>query len=548
MSDARTVRAGAVMAGGTVVSRALGFVNRSLLTVLLGAAAVDLGANAFAVANTLPNTIYLLVAGGVLNAVLVPQIVRASADADGGRAYLDRLITMGLALLLVVTVGLTLAAAPLIRLYAEGFTADQEALAVAFALWCIPQVFFYGAYTLLGQVLNANGSFGPYTWAPVANNVVAIAGMLTFLGLYGSAALTRPADWSAGMVALLAATATLGVVAQALVLVLPLRRIGYRWRPRWGVRGMGLRTAGSVAAWTFAAVVAGQLTYLLVTRTATAAAESVLGTSEAVETASIFAWGLAFLLFMLPHSIIAVSLVTAVFTPLARAAREGDTDTVRRRATATVRVLLVTVTLPAAGLVAFGPEVTTLLFGSRAAVAGPVVALMALGLPAFSSSYLVQRIFYAYDDGRTPFTVHATVALLWALGIVAVRTWVPAQWWVPGIAAAMTVAQVVGFALALGLAQRRVGGLQLRGIAWTAARVVLLGVVLVPVARFVAGLVDAGAGDRLDAAVSVLLGGGVLVFGYVLGCRLLRVRELAETAAPLLGRLSRVGGTGSRRG
>lgn len=545
MSDEAVARSSAVMAAGTLVSRLLGFANRALLTLALGASAANVGANAFAVANTLPNTVYLLVAGGVLNAVLVPQIVRASTDPDGGQAYLDRLVTMGLSVLLVLSVLLTLAARPLVQIYTEG-SPDLVGLAVVFAYWCIPQVFFYGAYTLFGQILNARGSFGPYTWAPVANNVVAISGLVVFLAAFGSVALDGPGSWTDARVAVLAGSATLGVLAQAVVLVLPLRRAGFTWRLRWGLRGMGLRTAGTVAAWTFGAIVVGQLAYLAVVRTATRAATEVAGSAVADDTASIAAWSLSFLLFMLPHSILAVSVVTAVFTPLAQAARAGDTAGVRRRTTRTVRVLLVALTLPAAGLVALGPEVVRLLFGSNGVVAGPVVVAMSLALPFFSAGYFLQRVFYAYDDGRTPFLVQGSVAGTWVLGILAVRLALPAQLWVPGIAAAMALAQLLGFALALGLAQRRFGDLDVRGVLWVAARLLLLAAVLVPVARFVAGAVGGGTGSLSEAVLALGTGGGVLVLGYLLGCRVLRVREVAAAAAPLLRQAGRLGNRSSR--
>jgi hypothetical protein len=233
------------MASGTLVSRVLGLLSRSILVALLGTAAANAGANAFDVANKLPNLIYALVAGGALNAVLVPQIVRADRDGERGREFLDRLFTMTTVALLVLSIVLTLAARPLVLLYTDDWRAQDLDLAVAFALWCIPQLFFYGVYTLFGQLLNARGSFGPYTWAPVANNVVAVAGLVAFFVAFGPQPFTEARDWTPAMVALLAGSATLGVAAQALILVVPLRRIGFRWVPRWGLRGVGFRTAGT---------------------------------------------------------------------------------------------------------------------------------------------------------------------------------------------------------------------------------------------------------------------------------------------------------------
>ena len=108
-----------------------------------------------------------------------------------------------------------------------------------FAVICLPQIFFYGLYTILGQVLNAHGRFAGYMWAPALANIVAIAGLVWFqrAGFPTSAA---PADWTPEMIAILAGSATLSIVVQALSLVIPLRRIGFRYRPVWGIRGHGL--------------------------------------------------------------------------------------------------------------------------------------------------------------------------------------------------------------------------------------------------------------------------------------------------------------------
>ena len=185
------------MFSGTLVSRILGQVRLIVIVAALGTTAQ---ADAFMVANTLPNTIYNLIAGGVLNAILVPQIVRAMKRDDGDE-YTDRLLTVAGVLLLGATVVLTAGASLLVTLYASQMAPQWYALAVAFAFWCIPQVFFYGLYTLLGNVLNARGSFGPYMWAPVVNNIVAIAGLLGYIWLFGTAASgsgSDPADWTPG--------------------------------------------------------------------------------------------------------------------------------------------------------------------------------------------------------------------------------------------------------------------------------------------------------------------------------------------------------------
>ena len=244
-------RSSAIMTAGTMTSRVLGFVKASMLATAIGVTAVQ--ADAFDIANKVPNTLYMLLAGGVVNAVLVPQIVRASKREDGGTDFTNRLLTLSFLLLAGVSIIATAAAPLLVWLYSSGWSDEQMALATAFALWCLPQLFFYGLYTLLGQVLNAKSSFGPYMWAPVLNNVVAIAGLAAFILIFGTNNAS-PHDldtWSPDKIALIAGTATLGVAAQALILIWPLKRIGFKYKPTFGFRGVGLGTAGKVAFWTF---------------------------------------------------------------------------------------------------------------------------------------------------------------------------------------------------------------------------------------------------------------------------------------------------------
>src|SRR5674476_1694768 len=139
------------MAAGTIASRVLGMVRAAMVLAVVGA---GLTGDAWDVANTLPNIIYLLLAGGVLNAVLVPQITQAASHADGGREYVDRLLTIAITGIALIAVVFTVAAGLLVRVYSTAkWNADVRSLSIAFALICMPQIFFYGLYTLLGQVL-----------------------------------------------------------------------------------------------------------------------------------------------------------------------------------------------------------------------------------------------------------------------------------------------------------------------------------------------------------------------------------------------------------
>src|SRR5690606_27016329 len=141
-------RSSALMASGTFVSRGLGLVRNVLLVAAIGT--TGLVADAFAVADRIPNVLSAILARGVLNAVLVPQIVRAYR-AHNTQELLDKLLTLSGVILLALSALLTAGSSILVALYTgPGWTGPQTSLAVAFAFWCTPQLFFYGLYTLLG--------------------------------------------------------------------------------------------------------------------------------------------------------------------------------------------------------------------------------------------------------------------------------------------------------------------------------------------------------------------------------------------------------------
>lgn len=257
-------KASAFLASGTIVSRILGFVKIFVLTQALGVVNTTSG-DAFTAATLIPSSIYAVIGGGLLSAVLVPQIVRASRGADGGAGYINKLVTVALVAFAVVTVAATLLAPQLTALYNA-----KSPLATAFAYWSLPQIFFLGLYAVLGEVLNARKSFGPFTWVPVVNNVISIAASGVFIAVYGSG-VRSDEGWTIGMIALLAGGATLGVALQGLLLFYFWRRVGLRYRPDFVWRGVGLGSAGGAALWTLGMLVATQIAGLIETNVAMSA-------------------------------------------------------------------------------------------------------------------------------------------------------------------------------------------------------------------------------------------------------------------------------------
>jgi murein biosynthesis integral membrane protein MurJ len=526
------------MFAGTLVSRVLGLVKGPVLLVaVLGANTGS--SNAFDVANKLPNLIYMLVAGGVLNAVLVPQIVRAmTKDKDGGEDYVSRLLTAVTLALGGLTVVLTLAAPLLVRLFAFGMTDPWYSQSVAFAYWCIPQLFFYGMYTLLGQVLNARGIFGPYTWAPVLNNVVAIAGLLLFIFMFGSAADMTAADadqWDGMRTWVLAGTATAGVMAQALVLIWPLRKAGVRLRPRFGFRGRGLGSATSTAMWVFAALLVGQVATLLVSNVAAAA--SARG-DYAIDIPGNAAYTNAYFLYSLPTSLIVVSLITALFTRMSTNAATSDLDAVRADLSLGLRVVGMFTVFCSGGLMVLALPLVRVItpaaqFVEVRSIAMVLVALLT-GLVGVGAFTVIQRVYYAFEDARRLFFLQLPLTAIGVAASVA-SLLLPARWVLVGACAGMALSNIVGAALSyLGLRPR---------LGWTDGGTVVRAHVRICVAAAPAifggwGLLTLMGTDEADlslggAMVRLLVIGVLMVLAYFVTLRALGAKELEVVARPM---------------
>ncbi len=526
-SERSLARSSAVMAAGTVVSRILGMAKSLMLAAVMGFAVTG---DAFDVANTLPNQFYLLLAGGVLNAVLVPQITKAAHHDDGGDEFVNRLLTLAIVLMAGATVVATALAPFLVQINATSRWSDQTlALSTAFAFICLPQIFFYGLYTLLGQVLNARGHFAAYMWAPALANIVSMLGLGAFL-LTGMPKEAGVSAWTPTMIWLVAGSATLGVAAQAFALIVPLRRIGFRFRPVWGFRGVGLRSASKVAIWTFAAVAVSQLGFIVTSRVLTGSTDK-------------YSYSTAFLFFMLPHSLVTVSLVTALFTRVSKSVHAGRVSDVvddLGRGMRMPAVLLVPATI--GGLLLAEPVLRVLLFSNDPdQVRGVAHVLMAmlLGLVPYGWLYLVQRVYYAYEDARTPFVLQLLVtAVATAFNIAILLTRPEEAGVVVGLG--QTVSNLLAALLGFVLLRRKLGALRLASAIQVYVRLTLASLLAAAagwlVLRLASGLSDTGLGGRLV----VVAAAGVVFATVALGlAHVLRVREASQLLDPVVRRLRR---------
>lgn len=449
-------RASLLMAAGTVVSRATGLIRNVLQAAALG---TGLLASTYNTANTVPTSLYTLLIGGALNAVLVPQLIRARVtDADGGRAYEQRLVTLVLCVLAVGTALAVWAAPQIVSLYMRDTPGNHEAfeLTVVFARFLLPQIFFYGVFGMLGQVLNAREKFGAMMWTPVLNNAVLIGMFAVYLGMM--TVPDRVGDISEAQVRLLGLGTTCGIALQALALVPFVRAAGFRFRPRFDWRGTGLGKSAHAAKWTLLFVLANQVALTVVTNYANAADQELPHAG-----AGYSAYTYAQTIWLLPQSIVTVSLVTALLPRMSRAAAEGRLTDLRGDLTRALRVSGVVIVPMAFLFLALGPQIATLLFAHGAADAesvrplGWMLQAFGLGLIPFSAQYLLLRGFYAFGDTRTPFWMTAwTAAVNIALATVC-HLALPARWAVTGMAAAYTLSFAAGLGLTAWRLRRRLG-------------------------------------------------------------------------------------------
>jgi len=543
-----------VMAAGTLVSRFLGFGKTWMLAAALGLGSTV--TDTFINANNLPNLIFLLVAGGVFNAVLVPQIIKASKGPDRGADYISRLLTLAVVVLLSLTLLVTLLAPWVIELTTQGYSPQQKSLAVSFAFWCLPQIFFYGLYALLTQVLNANGAFGPAMWAPILNNIVAIAGLGMFIWILGANDASNPHSldtWTSFQTFLVAGFSTIGVVAQTAILLVPVLRLRLGLRPRFGWRGVGLGQAARLSVWTLATAAVGQLAFLYVMRIATIPGAERLRLENAGDHAAAATLpGNAILevasqLYLLPHSIIALSLATVLFNRMTRASQDGDRAGLRLALSHGLRTMAVATVFGALALFALAGPLGMFFSGGQrqdGVMLAQTLTILALSTPFMSANFMMSRVFYANEDARTPFFIQLVLALVNLVSAFFIQ-FLPFDQIIFAIAILYTGGNILSVVVSAVFLRRLLGHLDGPRVASSYIRMGYAAL----------GSAAAGTGalwllgsynpdgfawsNRLAALVTIAVVGPVMLAVYFVLLRVLRVTELRDLLQPLLGRLRR---------
>jgi len=531
----------AVMAAGTVVSRLSGFVRGALLVAVLGS---GLHADIFNLANTLPNMLYILLAGGVFNAVLVPQLVRAMKnDADAGAAYIDRIITLAVIFLTLVTVALVAAAPLVMRIYLgdawyEPRLAEQRESAVAFARYCLPQVFFYGMFVLVGQVLNARRRFGPMMWAPIANNVVSVLVIVVYLVTYGRVDSDSSAPFTPTQEALLGIGSTLGIAIQLLILVPYLRSAGVRYRARFDFRNTGLGQTLRLGTWTVLFVLVNQIALAVVYRIAgTGAATDPDGTGLTV-------YQNVFVLMQVPHSVITVSLATAMATLLSTYAAAHQGEQLASSMSGTTRLAAALVIPVYALVVVLAGPISHVVYGFQKDSDAwrnfvPTMALFPFALMCFTFHYLMLRGFYAIERNQLVFWVQCLIAATnITLAIVLTRNIDPRDT-APHLVIAYGGSYLVGALVSGWFLRRQIPGF---AIGWGFSARLVLGVLVSGAVAWstLQGLQHLWGENSIPLALTTgVVTAAIFAIVYLISAQVLAIKEANQVITLARGRLGR---------
>ena len=525
------------MAVGTIISRITGFIGGVIMIATLGTALL---ADAFNVANTMPNILYNLLVGGALTAIFVPQLVRAFDDTDGGHLFASRLVTTISGILLALVVIGVIFAPQLVYLYAPsfstpGFETERE-IAITFTRYCLPQIFFLGLFTMLGQVANARGSFAPLMWAPIANNLVVILVFSAFLLKWPTVSVDSITDTQ---IQILGWGTTAGIIIQALILIPVVKRSGIRIRPKWGVAGLG--KSFSLAGWTLVYVLISQIGYLITVNVATTAA--VESAKAGITTGVGFTpFKNAYLIMLLPYSIVTISIVTALLPHMSKLAINKKIDDVKEQLLRAIKTVAVLTIPSSVAFLLFGPLITEVLFfgisKNDGIYIGYVLSALSLGLVAFSINLVLIRGFNAFEDTRTQ---------VWSILIINIISvglsylflaLLPSDWVTVGLGFAFSASYLIGLFITLRLLKKHTGVIHIRDFLGQHGRLLSASlIVMLPVfaiSQFFGWVgSDASEAIRVGQLLFVIVAGSV---GYFFAAKGLRISEVSEITALILRR------------
>lgn len=522
------------MAAGSLVSRITGFARTVMIGAALGGTVGGLG-DAYTTAQMLPGQIYELVLGAIGTSVLVPMLVRRRKnEPDGGEAYSQGLLTFA-AVILAAAAALAVLAAPLLTaVYAGSRPESYQDLVTVLSYLMLPMLFFTGMSVIIGAVLNVRGQFAAPMWVPIINNLTVIAACVVFIGvLTGRVDTTR---MTPAQILVIGGGTLIGMAAQTVALLPALRKVGFRWRFRWQPRSLGLGELARLGGWMLLFVAANQVAVFAVVK--------LLNSTDA--GAGLLIYNNVFLLVMMAHGVIGVSVMTALLPRMSAAAADGRLRDLGGDVARGMRTVMAAEAPVVVVYAVLAVPLSVVLFrwgafsADEAEATARVLAVGALAVLPLSLGYLANFSFYALRGNRTVALINV-VAVAARVGmqiafVALLDESLTAMWLMLGTA----LSYFVGDAISLTLLRRRIGRLGLRATAAAGLRIAGAAVVAAGLGWLVLRLLPGGPQPSLGAAVLQLMVGGVVILvTYLALARALRVNEITALLTMVRRRLGR---------
>ena len=454
----RIAGAAALVAVLTITARLAGIART--LTFNWAVGPNDLG-DIYLAANTVPNIIFEIVAGGALASLVVPLLAGAVARGDRASvgATASALLTWTVSILAPVAVAVALAAEPIMAALDRTASPDQIAVGAGMLRVFAPQLPLYGIGIVLTGVLQAHHRFAWPVLAPLLSSVTVMGTYVAFALVDGKG--TDLATVTPGGQLVLSIGTTLGVAVLTLCLLIPLRRLAVPLRPRYAVH-VDLRRSLARLAWAGAVTVAAQQVALVVVLKYALAAGP--------DDGAVVLFNLAQTVYLLPWAVLAVPVATAAYPVLAANAATGEPDRYRATLAGATRAVLLLSCLGAAALAALAGPTARLLIAVMPGDGPPpgqlagAIAAFAPGLVGYGLSAALTRALYAH--GNPGDAAFATVVGWAVVGVAsaALASALPAADRVAALAAANSIGMTVLGAVLLVAVARRAGPGALDGL------------------------------------------------------------------------------------
>ncbi len=525
MSENRAIAKAAGTVGFfTLVSRVAGLVRDSVMGYYFG---TGVAADAFFVAFRIPNLLRRFVAEGAMSTAFIPVFTDywTTRTREEALEAASVLATFMAAVLAVVTALGTLFSPQLTSWFAPGFVgeAGKYELTVSLTRWCFPYIFLVSMVALCSGILNSLRHFTAPALSPVFLNLAMIASILLI-----APRLSTPVYG-------LAAGVLIGGVAQLLLQVPAMFRLGVRLRPIWNPQHAAVRrTMRLMGPMVFGAAVY-QINLMV---------DTIL--ASMLPTGSVSYLWYADRVFEFPLGVFAIALGTAALPSFAAQAARGALDEMRQSLLFAMRLTNFIVMPAAVGIYLLAVPITSVLF-QRGAFGYPQVLLTGQALGAFSVGLwpvamvrLVIPAFYALQNTRTPVVTAAAAFVanvifsLVLMGPVLATNDSPVAGMIAsvsqhlavfdlrhsGLALSTSLAATVNLILLTWLLRGKLGTLELREILPSLGRSAVAAAAMVVPVVYISGCIDWAASPGLVARATDLfaaVAAGIATYAVVQG-------------------------------